>query len=120
MQSYMSFDRRTVQGYLAHKKLTPPKDHHRTRAWSYCRILGGGRFLMSEAPLYGMGLAQGPRIKNFSDIGFRCLVGVDWISQLVPLSEILLVIPDWTWGSLFLVPVPLSCDADYTKHRLGG
>ena len=41
-----------VQGYLAHKKLRPP----RTLQWDYTQgpvvVLGGGRFLMNEAPLH--------------------------------------------------------------------
>ena len=43
---------RPLQGYLAHKKLLPP----RTLQWAYAQgpmvVLGGVNFFMSEVPLY--------------------------------------------------------------------
>ena len=38
-------DKRTLQEYLAHKKLTPPTGPRTARGRSLLRILGGGSFL---------------------------------------------------------------------------
>ena len=46
-----------VQGYLAHKKLPPPRTLQWADAYGPRAVLGGGQFLMSEVPLYGDGLA---------------------------------------------------------------
>jgi hypothetical protein len=54
-------DAAQVQGYLAHKNTQPP----RTTIGPYCRVLGGGRFLMSEVPLY--------RSSHWSDGVPKCL-----------------------------------------------
>ena len=44
---------RLVQGCLAPKKApTPPRNTLGPYAQAYCRVLGGGRFLVSEVPLY--------------------------------------------------------------------
>ena len=40
-----------LQGYLAHKKPRPPKTLQEDYAYEPTIVLGGGRFLMSEAPL---------------------------------------------------------------------
>jgi hypothetical protein len=37
-----------LQGYLDHKKQSPPQDHHRTLGMSYCRVLGEGCFLSAR------------------------------------------------------------------------
>ena len=42
-----------MQGYLAHKKQPPPpRTPLGPQAWSYCRVLRGGVFIMSEVSLY--------------------------------------------------------------------
>ena len=45
-------EKQKLQGYLAQKKAPPLLYHHLTLGISYCRSLGGGRFLMSGVPLY--------------------------------------------------------------------
>ena len=40
-----------LQGYLAHKKLPPPKDHHRSLGIGLLYGPRAGPFLMSEVPL---------------------------------------------------------------------
>jgi len=41
-----------LQGYLAHKKQPPPKDHHMTLGLVLLHGPTEGVFLMSEVPLY--------------------------------------------------------------------
>ena len=42
-----------IQGYLADKKQpAPPRTTVGPSAWSYCRVLGVGLFLISEVPLW--------------------------------------------------------------------
>ena len=41
-----------VQGYLAHQKPTPPRDHHRALGIGLLQGPRGGRFFLSEVPLY--------------------------------------------------------------------
>ena len=43
---------RVLQVYLIHKKLSTPQDHHRVLRIGLPKDLRGGRFLMSEVPLY--------------------------------------------------------------------
>jgi len=63
--------------------IKPPP--HRTTTgpygWSYCRILGGGRFLMSEVPLYSISAAL-PNSQVMSYLGFP-----RWDSPLEPFSR---------------------------------
>jgi len=47
-----------VQGYLAHKKRTPPWDYHRALGTGLLQGPRGGRFLMSEVPLYEGGCGE--------------------------------------------------------------
>ena len=48
--SACTYDRR-IQGYLAHKKLRPPRNLQYDYAWGPMVVLGGGLFIMSEVPL---------------------------------------------------------------------
>ena len=41
-----------AQGYLAHKKTSSLKNLEYDYAWGPMVVLGGGRFLMSEVPLW--------------------------------------------------------------------
>ena len=43
-----------VQGYLAHKKLPPPRILQQAYAWGPRAVLGRVKFLMSEVPLQGL------------------------------------------------------------------
>ena len=45
-------EHRAVQGYLAHKKQQPSKDHHRAVGTVPLQGPVGALFLMSEVPLY--------------------------------------------------------------------
>ena len=42
----------SVQGYLARKKIPHPRTLQQAYAYEPVIVLGGGRFLMSEVPLY--------------------------------------------------------------------
>ena len=44
-----------VQGYLAQKKLQPPKDHHRTLGTGLLSDPRRKQFLMREVPMYAEG-----------------------------------------------------------------
>ena len=43
-----------LQGYLAHKQPPPPRTLQQDYAEGPTEVLGGGCFLMSEVPLYGL------------------------------------------------------------------
>jgi len=55
-----SRDATLLQGYLARKKLRPPRTLAQTYAWGPMLVLGGWRFLISKVPPYGGAPRQDP------------------------------------------------------------
>ena len=76
-----------IQGYLAHKKPTPPpEDHHRALGIALLRGPTGTRFLMGEVPLYAADAAV-----NFWHVFFlavnRCENRGNWRERRHPLTN---------------------------------
>ena len=78
---YIYVDVYSRPGYLAHKKMVPPRTLQKSYAKALGLSRGGGRFLMSEVPLYLFGRARGVlerggglRSKGFAQPGLSQLL----------------------------------------------
>ena len=86
-------------GYLAHKKLQPPKDHHRALGIGQLKVPSRKQFIMSEVPLYCAGNVINSHTKPVREV------------QLCP-NKPVLIIPSFEEGS------PAQINRPFTSNRI--